>query len=159
MQTRRFTRLPGMTLAVLLTLVGAPGLVFGPEAHADGGGCSEATLRGAYGIQLQGTQPAGPDGRIESVVGVVRRVYDGKGQFTQVANVKGSITGIVPDLEGSGTYEVAEDCTGVATFEPVPGVVITEKLVIVALGLEVFTIVSDPPLNMVSAVHKKIGVH
>jgi hypothetical protein len=158
MQMRLLTRLPGMTLAVMLTLVGAQGLVFGPEVQAESGGCSEATLRGAYGIQLQGTRPAGPDGPIESVVGVVLRVYDGQGHFTQVDNVKGSITGIVPDGEGSGTYEVAEDCTGMATLEPVPGIVITEKLVIVDRGLEVFSIAANPLPVMVSAVQKKIRV-
>jgi hypothetical protein len=92
------------------------------------------------------------------VIGVVRRVYDGEGHFTQVDNVKGSITGIVPDREGSGTYEVAEDCTAVATLEPAPGIVITEKWVIVDGGREVFSISSDPLALMVSAVQKKIGV-
>ena len=53
----------------------------------------------------------------------------------------------------------AEDCTGVTTFEPAPGVVITETFVIVNRGLEVFSIASDPPPNTVSAVQKKIGVH
>ena len=36
MQTTRFTRLHGMTLAVMLTLMVAPGLVFSPEAQAEG---------------------------------------------------------------------------------------------------------------------------
>jgi hypothetical protein len=38
MQMRRLTQIPGMTLAVMLVLVVAPGLVFGPEAQAEGGG-------------------------------------------------------------------------------------------------------------------------
>jgi hypothetical protein len=38
MQTRRFTPLPGMTLAVMLALMVTHGLVFGPEARAEGGG-------------------------------------------------------------------------------------------------------------------------
>jgi hypothetical protein len=147
-----------MTLAVMLTLVVAQGLMFGPEAQAEGRGCSEATLRGAYGIQRQGTRPSGPGGPIESVIGVLIRVYDGRGHFTQIDNVKGSITGIVPDREGSGTYEVDEDCTGVTNFEPGPGIVITEKLVIVDRGREVLSIVSNPLPNMVSGVQKKIGV-
>jgi len=156
MKMRPLTRIPGTTLAVMLTLVVAQGLVFGPEAQAEGEWCSEATLRGAYGIQMQGTRPS-PDG-IESVVGVVIRVYDGQGHFTQVDNVKGSITGIVLDREGSGTYEVDEDCTGVTNFVPGPGIVITEKLVIVDRGREVLSIASNPLPVMVSAVQKKIGV-
>jgi hypothetical protein len=147
-----------MTLAGLLALTGIGVLGFGPAAQAEGGGCSEATLHGAYGIQIQGTRPSGPGGPIESVVGVLIRVYDGRGHFTQVDNVKGSITGIVPDREGSGTYEVDEDCTGVTNFEPGPGIVITEKLVIVDRGREVLSIVSNPLPNMVSTVQKKIGV-
>jgi hypothetical protein len=43
MQTSLLTRLPSMTLAVMLTLVVAQGLVFSPEAHAAGGGKLEGT--------------------------------------------------------------------------------------------------------------------
>src|SRR4249920_1925898 len=74
-------------------------------------GCSEATIRGDYGIQIQGTRPA-PGGLTESVVGVVLRNYDGRGNISQIDNVKGSVTGIVPDRQGFGTYEVSPDCTG-----------------------------------------------
>ena len=62
-------------------------------------GCSEATLRGAYGIQIQGTRPAAPPapaGSIESVIGVIVRHYDGNGGFTQVNNEKGSTSGNGP---------------------------------------------------------------
>jgi hypothetical protein len=36
-------------------------------------------------------------GLIESVIGIVLRNYDGHGSFSQVCNVKGSLTGTVPD--------------------------------------------------------------
>ena len=65
-------------------------------------GCTVATLRGAYGIQVQGMRPAAQGGPTESVIGVVLRTYDGAGQFTQVDNIKGSITGITPDRPGFG---------------------------------------------------------
>ena len=65
--------------------------------------CTNETLQGTYGIQIQGTQPSGPGGPIESVIGVIIRYYDGLGQFTQVSNVKGSITGWVPDRVSGGT--------------------------------------------------------
>jgi archaellin len=48
--------------------------------------CSEATVRGDYGIQIQGTRPA--PGGIESVIGAVVRNYDGTGSFSQVSNVR-----------------------------------------------------------------------
>lgn len=113
--------------------------------------CSVETLRGAYGIQGQGTRPSGPAGPIESAIGVVLRTYDGAGQFTQVDNIKGSITGIVPDRPGFGTYEVNEDCTAVAHFEPGPGIALEERMVIVAGGDEVLSIISSPLPVMMSS--------
>ena len=49
----------------------------GQENNERGQGkrCSEATVRGDYGIQIQGTRPA-PGGLIESVIGIVLRSYD-----------------------------------------------------------------------------------
>ena len=84
---------------------------------------TDATIRGTYGIQMQGTNPVPPalGGGIQTVIGVVVRTYDGTGNFTQVDNVKGSVTGIVPDRPGSGTYQVNDDCTGVTFFQPGPG--------------------------------------
>jgi hypothetical protein len=112
--------------------------------------CSVATLRGAFGIQVEGTRPAAPGGPTESVIGVVLRIYDGAGQFTQVDNIKGSMTGITPDRPGFGTYEVNEDCTAVAHFQPGPGISLEERMVIVAGGSEVLSIVSSPAPVMMS---------
>ena len=86
-------------------------------------GCSDATLRGAYGIQMVGTRVSPFGGGIESVIGVVVRRYDGHGNFSQIDTVKGSISATVPggtpvDREGTGTYEVREDCTGITRFQP-----------------------------------------
>jgi hypothetical protein len=119
--------------------------------------CNAATLKGAYGILMQGTRPSAPGGPLETLSGVVHRVYDGEGQFTQVDNVKGSITGIVPDREGSGTYEVRADCTAVTHFEPGPGISIEERLVIVEGGRKVFSMVSNPPPVMVTTVQERIS--
>lgn len=118
--------------------------------------CTEVTLRGAWGIQIQGTRPSAPGGPIESVVGVVIRHYDGEGQFTQIDNVKGSISGIVPDREGFGTYQVSADCTAVVSLQPAPGIFIVERLVIVDGGREAHAIVATPLANMVTGVHKRI---
>jgi len=117
--------------------------------------CSEATVRGDYGIQIQGTRPA-PGGVIESVIGIVLRNYDGHGSFSQVSNVKGSVTGTVPDSQGVGTYEVNADCTGVVRFQPAPGVLLEERLVIVDNGREIRTAVMVPTPVMITGVHQRI---
>ena len=76
--------------------------------------CSEATLRGAYGLQFQGTRPVRPPfpPGIESFIGIAIRTYDGEGQFTQISNVKGAVIGVEEDVESTGTYQVNEDCSG-----------------------------------------------
>jgi hypothetical protein len=126
-------------------------------------GCSEATLRGAYGIQIQGTRPAAapaPAGTIESVIGVIVRHYDGRGGFTQVNNEKGSISGIGPaDREGFGTYQVNEDCSGSHQLQ-IPGVPfpVTDRFVIVDQGREVRHFVVSPAPIMVTGVSQKMSV-
>ena len=123
--------------------------------HGQGKQCSEATVRGDYGIQIQGTRPA-PGGLIESVIGVVLRSYDGNGGFNQVSNVKGSITGTIPDAPGFGTYDVNPDCTGIVRFQAAPGVVIEERLVIVDNGREIRTAVMVPTAVMITGVHQRV---
>jgi len=49
MQTRRFTRLPGMTLAVMLTMLVGQGLVFG---HDDGDRTEPRKLEGTWNVIL-----------------------------------------------------------------------------------------------------------
>jgi hypothetical protein len=125
------------------------------DNRRDGRPCSEATVRGDYGIQIQGTRPA-PGGVTESVIGVVLRNYDGHGNISQIDNVKGSVTGIVPDRQGFGTYEVNADCTGVARFQPGPGILIEERLAIVDSGREIRSMVLAPAGVMVTGVHQRI---
>jgi hypothetical protein len=50
MQTRRFTRLPGMTLAIMLTLLVGQGLVFGDD---DGDRTKPIKLEGTWDVYLQ----------------------------------------------------------------------------------------------------------
>lgn len=117
--------------------------------------CSEATVRGDYGIQIQGTRPA-PGGLTESVIGIVHRTYDGEGNFSQVSNLKGSITGTNPDSQSFGTYEVNPDCTGTIRAQPLPGVVIEERLVIVDDGREIRAAVMVPTAVVITSVHQRI---
>jgi hypothetical protein len=145
-------------LAVPLVIGGVLiGKTHGVEAQ--GPACSERTLRGSYGIQMQGTRPIPPPlgGGFETVIGVVTRTFDGAGNFTQVDNIKGSVTGFAGDRPGFGTYQVNADCSGVTFFEPGPGVLLEEKIVIVDHGREFRSIVSSPLGVMVSAVGQRIG--
>jgi hypothetical protein len=93
--------------------------VLRPLAAADGargGACSNRSLRGDYGILISGIAPAGPTGQTETTAGTALRTYDGHGNFSQVDNVHGQISGAVLDRPGFGTYEVRADCSGTATL-------------------------------------------
>ena len=94
---------------------------------------------------------------MEQVIGVVTRTYDGAGNFTQIDNVKGAVSGIVFDRPGSGTYVVNADCTGMTLLQPGPGVSIEERMVIIDYGHEVRSITVSPQPLMISTVGKRIG--
>ena len=96
----------GASVAILI-MAGAGGARLvrangqGNSEHAHQKACSVATLRGAYGVQFQGTRPVPPPpfgpGGIEAVVAVVLRTYDGEGNTSQIENAHGSVTGTLPD--------------------------------------------------------------
>ena len=155
MRMRRGTVVVGV--AVVVTLAGAwrPGVHAKERKNRE---CTDATITGTYGIQISGTAPSAPGGPIESLIGVAIRHYDGHGQFTQADNVKGSISGMVPDQPAFGTYQVNEDCSAVAQFEPAPGILVEERLAIVDDGNEIRSMASLPPPVMVTGVHRRIDV-
>jgi len=128
----------------------------GALAGDHGKACSNSSLEGVYGIQMSGTRPASPGGPTEAVIGVVVRHYDGRGGVTQVDNVKGAISGYVPDRFGTGTYQVNDDCTVVVNFQPAPGVLIEERLVIVDKGRELRSFTVLPTTLMVTSVGIKM---
>lgn len=153
-------RMGWTAVAVATVAVLASGTrLFGADDQNEGGRrpreCTVATIRGNYGIQLQGTRLLS-SGVTESVIGVVLRNYDGAGGITQVDNVKGSVTGIVRDRFGSGTYEVNADCTGVSRFSPGPGILLEDLFVIVDDGNEIRTMVLNPAGSMITGVHRRI---
>jgi hypothetical protein len=90
------------------------------------------------------------------VIGVVVRLYDGNGHVTQVDNIKGSVSGWFPDRFGAGTYHVNDDCSVVIDFEPVPGLFVQERAVIVDNGRELRSIVTTPADFMITAIHQRI---
>ena len=126
--------------------------------------CTNKSLQGTFGLQISGTRPA-PEvlpgfgillpGSIESVIGVVTQVFDGNGNFTQVDNVKGSLSGIAFDRPGSGTYTVNPDCTGtfrITAGTPFP---VVNRFVIVDGGKEFLSVVVSPQAVMVMARGRK----
>ena len=115
--------------------------------------CTNETLKGTYGVFLSGSRPApsvpvglpGYVGQLEQVIGTVIQIMDGKGGFTQVDNVKGTISGFVPDRPGKGTYTVNPDCSVISIVSPAPGLQIITKGVIVDGGKEIrgFTVTPE----------------
>lgn len=120
--------------------------------------CGNELLKGTYGIQMQGTRPVPGGTGLEAVIGVVIRTYDGRGNFTQLDNIKGAVSGLAPDRPGAGTYNVNADCSGTTRFEPAPGVVVEERFVVLDYGHEVRSISTTPQPIMVTAVAKRIGL-
>ena len=153
-------RMAWVAAAVATVAVGIGGArVIGANGQDDERGrsksCSEATVRGDYGIQIQGTRPA-PGGLTEAVIGIVHRTYDGEGNFSQVSNLKGSITGTNPDSQSVGTYEVSPDCTGIIRFQAPSGALIEERLVVVDNGREIRAAVMVPTAVVITSVHQRI---
>jgi hypothetical protein len=139
--------------AVVVAATGTPGATDG-QGQLRQRPCGLATLRGTYGIQIEGTRPFGNE--VESVIGVVLRTSDGRGQFTQVDNVKGSKSGTVPDRPGFGTYEVDPDCSATARLQPGPNIFIVERIIIVDDSNELRGITAEPAGVMVSSVHRRL---
>jgi hypothetical protein len=122
--------------------------------------CGVETLHGSYGLQWTGVRPIGPGAPppVETFTGVAIRTFDGAGNFTQISNVKGAVTGIQPpDIESVGTYEVNEDCSGTAASPFVPGgPLVTARFVTVADGDEVLQSVMTPDALFNAGVMRKI---
>lgn len=162
---RALAALFGSAGVLLLLAAGVQGSGTVSSGTASGGEqdavmhCSNVTIRGTYGLNIQGTRPVPPPlgGGTETIIGVVLRTYDGAGNFTQIDNVKGSVTGIEPDRFGVGTYQVSLNCTAVTRVEPGPGIVIDERMVIVDGGAETRSITASPQGVMVTALGRKIG--
>jgi hypothetical protein len=147
-----------VSASVLLLVAGTQGSRAGSNVRPDlGFPCTDHTLRSTYGIQMNGTRPVPPPvGGSQTLIGVVKRTFDGMGNFTQIDNVHHSVTGWTPDREGSGTYQVNPDCTFANRFVPGPGApVIEERGVIVDGGSEYYSVTVSPLTAMISTVAKR----
>jgi hypothetical protein len=129
--------------------------------------CSNETLEGVYGLSISGTRPAPPPpigtpnyipGTIEQLIGVGTRTFDGGGNFSQVTNEKGSLSGILfPNRSLQGTYSVNPDCSGTLTLN-IPGLPfsIVYDIVVVNHGREFDSMVASPQPVMVSTTGRKV---
>jgi len=154
-----------LTTGLVVAYAGIASIVLGaganPARAASGGPdrfeCGNKLLKGTYGIQMQGTRPVPAGTALESVIGVVIRTYDGEGNFTQFDNIKGAVSGFTPDRPGAGIYDVNADCSGSTRFEPAPGVVLEERIVVLDYGHEIRSISTTPQPIMVTTVAKRTG--
>ena len=133
----------GVAVIIGLSVSGAA-----TAANKDGlGECTNGTLRGDYGILVSGIRGLGP-GVTESFVGTALRTYDGHGQFTQIDNGHGEITGFHQDVPAFGTYEVHANCSGTSLiYFPGARSPVETAFVIVAHGDEVKDAVMAPAPN------------
>ena len=91
-----------------------------PESHGYEGhkGCSDRTLLGDYGFQIEGTI-LGPNLTLRTLV---LAHFDGAGGITEVDHVV--LGGNPPEEEwrpSTGTYSINPDCTGSASIDVAPG--------------------------------------
>lgn len=122
---------------VLLGSLSAPAFALGR--------CSEATLKGQYGLYRTGSTPVGP----LAAVGFI--LFDGKGNLAGVQSI--SRNGIYTmDLDFAGPYTVDENCTGRLLA---PNGAEVGRLVIVDSGRE-FYLLSVSSGNAVYGVGKKL---
>lgn len=129
--------------------------------------CSNATLEGVYGLSISGTRPAPPPptgtpnyipGTMEQLIGVGTRTFDGNGNFSQVTNEKGSLSGILfPNRALEGTYAVNPDCSGTLTLN-IPGLPfsILYDIVVLSDGREFNSIVASPQPVMVTTTGRRV---
>jgi hypothetical protein len=108
-------------------------------------GCSNATLRGDYGFDINGTILAGP--KAGPLRGVAMTHFDGQGSLNQVDFVTNNgVPGGTEWRPATGTYEIDEDCKGTAEIvfsDGSPNLQL--RLVVVDRGREIFTITESNP--------------
>jgi hypothetical protein len=131
---------------ITIAAVFALALIATPAAKAEGGGCSNATLRGNYSDQDTGTiVGVGP------FAGVNVDSFDGKGTLT-IAGFS-SLDGSVSYGKLEGTYQVNSDCTG--TYKVAGGgLTVDAFFVIDEDGNELKIVITDPG-NVINCIAKK----
>ncbi|MGI8962026.1 MAG: hypothetical protein ACR2IV_20170 [Bryobacteraceae bacterium] len=112
--------------------------------------CSNRTLFGDYGTQLEGTI-LGPNLPLRTLV---MAHFDGEGNITEVDHVV--LNGVPPPPEEewrptSGTYSVNSNCTGFASIDVAPGnPPLTYHFVVVNHGREILEVVDGGAIRGVA---------
>jgi hypothetical protein len=128
-------------------------------------GCTDSMLQGTYAGQLSGTAPAvtiaaggsALPGTLQNFVGMVIGVFDGKGTFTQVDFLKGTLSGFSPARPGKGVYKINADCTGTITVVlPVAPFEIVTQIILIDGGKRIIGIVSTPANNMTTLSSERV---
>jgi hypothetical protein len=119
---------------IMIALFALAALVSAASAADEKSGCTNASLKGSYGLSLNGTTGGLPT----AAVGVL--TADGEGSFsaTFTISVNG---GVITGAKAVGTYAVNPDCTASATDSSDN---LHYTLVIVRHGAEGFAINTDP---------------
>jgi hypothetical protein len=122
---------------IIITLFALAALVSAASAADEKRGCTNASLKGSYGLNLNGSTGGLPT----SAVGLL--TADGEGNFsaTFTISVNGGVT---TGAQAVGTYTVNADCTGSATDSTDN---LHYTLVIVRHGAEGFAINTDSGNN------------
>jgi hypothetical protein len=103
--------------------------------------CSNRTLAGDYGVQIEGTI-LGPNLTLRTLV---METFDGAGNFTSVDHVVLGGQPPAPSEEwrpGTGTYSVNPDCTGSVSVDVGPGnPPLTYHFIVVDKGRQILLVV------------------
>ena len=97
--------------------IAALALGMAPTAKADDKGCTNASLKGAYGYTSTGFITVGP-APVGPFAEVGTQTFDGKGGTTATATL--SANGNIFEITITGTYTVKPDCTGTFTLQVFP---------------------------------------
>jgi hypothetical protein len=135
-----------VTMSAVLTF-GVSAMGQQAAARQGNAGCTNQTLFGDYGVQIEGTLLA-PNWPLRTLA---MAHFDGHGNFTYVHYRVINGTPVTPDwVSDSGTYSVNADCTASAVFDgPIP-----VHLVVVNSGKDFRGIVDGDAITLVgSRVH------
>ncbi len=115
------------------------------EAHK---GCSNRTLQGDYGFQIEGTL-FGPNFSLRTLT---MTHFSGNGKLSGVDYV---VVNGMPPLEewrpSSGTYKINPDCTGSASIEVAPDAPpLSYHFVVVSNGRKILLVVDGDAINGVA---------
>ena len=146
------------TLFSTTFILGVVGLDANAQAQKDRFSCTNATLKGWYGVQGTGFRLT-TQGNYVPFAAINLRYLDGNGKQsgTGITNVLTNFS----DTNISGTYTVSPDCTvefKSRTIEP-DGTVrdIAQSGVIVDRGREIFTLQTFPTDNVQTGIFKKVS--